>query len=134
MPAMGSTGGRDCGYTFVRYVPSPWESEWLQAGAARQDSICATMKQELARSEAWIAAANESYFVNDAGVWARQQEGSEVFSFFEYRQQCGRRVLKLPIEPLVGLMRHPFATSCAPPGHVAALDPRHSFEGATTRK
>ncbi len=32
----------------------------------------------------------------------------QVFSFFEYSSQCSKRTLRLPMEPLVGMMRHPF--------------------------
>ncbi len=33
---------------------------------------------------------------------------AQVFSFFEYSSQCSKRTLRLPMEPLVGMMRHPF--------------------------
>jgi hypothetical protein len=32
----------------------------------------------------------------------------QVFSFFEYSSQCSKRKLRLPMEPLVGMLRHPF--------------------------
>ena len=34
--------------------------------------------------------------------------GAQVFSFFEYSSKCSKRTLRLPMEPLVGMMRHPF--------------------------
>ena len=40
-----------CHYSYTRYVPSPWEQEWLDSGAARQDSICSTMQKEVLRSQ-----------------------------------------------------------------------------------
>ena len=40
-----------CHYSYTRYLPSPWEQEWLDSGAARQDSICSTMQQEVLHSQ-----------------------------------------------------------------------------------
>jgi len=40
----------------------------------------------------------------------------QVMSFFHYSRKCDKRQLSLPIEPLVGAMRHPFVIpACNPP-------------------
>lgn len=48
----------------------------------------------------------------------------QVFSFFEYSSQCSKRKLRLPMEPLVGMMRHPFVIPVCSPKVRLALTPR----------
>ena len=47
--------------------------------------------------------------------------GPQVFSFFEYSSQCSKRKLRVPMEPLVGMLRHPFVIPvCRPEVRPAA--------------
>lgn len=51
--------------------------------------------------------------------------GLKVFSYFEYKNSCGGKPLRVPTEPLVGLFRHPLALDeCVPAGqpHVSILE------------
>ena len=53
---------------------------------------------------------------------------AQVYSFFEYSSQCSKRTLKLPMEPLVGMMRHPFVIPICRPkvlSTVLKCDPPH---------
>lgn len=46
----------------------PCAQEWRDAGAARQDSICSTMKNEIALIDIWRSGTAESYSVNVSDV------------------------------------------------------------------
>ena len=51
----------------------------------------------------------------DIGNWSAAQRKSRVFSHFRYSRRCDAATLRVPIEPLVGLLRHPFAVpGCLP--------------------
>ena len=56
----------------------------------------------------------------------------EIFSFFEYSSSCGGEALRVPMEPLVGLMRHPrVVEACAAlPGQPTMIDTHHDIPGA----
>ena len=80
------------------YVPSAWEQEWLQRvnGVAHP---CADMLQHADRTAVWLA-----------GPASPDTFDATVFSHFEKTcvSETGKRtVVKEPIEPLVGHMRHP---------------------------
>lgn len=117
-----------CSYTFSSYVPSQWEQEWLNAGASRHESICSTMHSEISLSETWMTITNESFNVTDVAttLQATSGAGSKVFSHFEYSNSCGGEPLRVPIEPLVGLLRHPLVMrGCNPEGHSLMAEVRH---------
>ena len=78
--AAGIFTSPSCGWEFSRYVPSPWEQDWLDAGASRHDSICDTMKQpdSVAASEEWMTAVDETFHVDDVGPWVQKQQRSQV--------------------------------------------------------
>ena len=103
--------------------------EWLDAGAARQDSVCATMQSEIALSEIWLRGTADNLASNADDVAAlpsTTESGSRVFSHFEYSSSCGGEPLRVPIEPLVGLFRHPLVVEgCNPEGHSLMVDIRH---------
>lgn len=130
--------GVQCRYSATRYVSSPWEQQWLQNGRARQDSICSTMQKEAALSKIWMTAAHR---INDLSFTASsiadvvQQANSTVFSHFEYSNSCGGEPLRVPIEPLVGLLRHPrVVQGCAAlPGQPSMIDTRHDIDGEIAR-
>jgi len=51
----------------------------------------------------------------DMGAWSVAQRGFRVFSHFRYSRRCDAETRIEPIEPLVGLLRHPFAVpGCLP--------------------
>ena len=54
-----------------------------------------------------------------------------IFSYFEYKSDCGGAPLRVPMEPLVGLMRHPHVVgSCADrDGQPPMIDTRHDTVG-----
>ena len=92
----------------VTYVPSAWEQDWLQ----RVDGVahpCADMLQHADRTAAWLA-----------GPASPDTFDATVFSHFEKTcvSETGKRtVVKEPIEPLVGHMRHPHGLkACVPAG------------------
>ena len=110
--------------------------EWLDAGAARQDSICSTMNSELALSDSWMAVAAESFNREISSVAELQitsDAPQRIFSFFEYSSSCVGPPLRIPMEPLVGLFRHPFVIrGCNPVGHPLVVDARHDKPGMPT--
>ena len=54
-----------------------------------------------------------------------------AFSYFEYKSSCGGAPLRVPIEPLVGLMRHPLVIGAcaAEPGTPSMVETRHDAVG-----
>ena len=84
------SGGPACGWTFSRYVPSPWEQDWLDAGASRHDSICDTMLQpeSVSRSEEWMTGVDETFHLDDVGPWAQRQQNSQVCMLFQQGALC----------------------------------------------
>lgn len=75
------------------------------------------------RSEVWInnlTALEDKQHLLD--FWKLQHLSPAVWSFFEYINPCvpesdPNHKLRVPIEPIVGLMRHPYTPSqCVPPG------------------
>lgn len=53
---------------------------------------------------------------------------TQVFSHFVSRDTCTGVEMRLPIEPLVGVLRHPTAASaCRPEGSTALLAPEHDI-------
>lgn len=98
----------------VKYVPSAWEADWM----ARLDAItqpCAELQQQQDRMAVWLAGAATPSSPNAAN--------SSVFSHFDKTcvSDTGKRtIIKEPIEPLVGHMRHPHTPKpCTPPGQPA---------------
>ena len=96
------------------------------------------MHQDIARSEAWVTAAADSFTSADITTVAALQihsEGpAEIFSYFEYSSSCGGAPLRVPMEPLVGVFRHPLVQGCAPEGHalVTSLNPEGPSEAPST--
>lgn len=81
-----------------------------------------TNRQQV-NSQQWlddVAALHNDY--QELDTWGFQHLKPSIWSFIEYVNPClpssdPKRVLRVPIEPLVGLMRHPFTpTPCVPPG------------------
>jgi len=63
----------------------------------------------------------------------------QVMSFFHYSRKCDKRLLSLPIEPLVGAMRHPFVIpACNPPVRlycrVSYMLQQHRLQPTTTKQ
>ena len=103
-----------CGITST-YHASPWEKFWMQnIHAIQSDDFLWTrgceemLSQESRRSvqtwlEYWKDRGNQE-------VASRVAWDENVFSFHEYIDTCTRKSIgKLPIEPLVGSLRHPLA-------------------------
>eukprot|EP00614_Pseudopedinella_elastica_P013744 CAMPEP_0172585078 /NCGR_PEP_ID=MMETSP1068-20121228/4548_1 /TAXON_ID=35684 /ORGANISM="Pseudopedinella elastica, Strain CCMP716" /LENGTH=474 /DNA_ID=CAMNT_0013379421 /DNA_START=40 /DNA_END=1464 /DNA_ORIENTATION=+ len=113
--------------TRLEYVPSPWEAYWnkeimniadfggLPGSYRRPDGAgagigwecgCTHMKASTNRAKAWLATwASRKGLANGKQVkWSR-----DVFSYHRIIDTCnGNRVTgQIPIEPLVGNLRHP---------------------------
>jgi hypothetical protein len=98
----------------VKYVPSEWEVDWM----ARVDSItqpCAELLAQQDRVAVWLAGATTPS--------SPDASNATVFSYFEKTcvSESGKRtIIKEPIEPLVGHLRHPHTPKpCTPPGQPA---------------
>ena len=91
---------------FVEHLPK-WESEWLHEASARQGEICQILNQEREKSAAWLNAI--SLGPDHGHILGHASD--PVWSFYKFTNTCsdGHTVL-VPIEPLVGLLRSPFAT------------------------
>ena len=79
----------DCQWRFDRYVPSDWEAQWTAGVAELQRDVCA--HTDSAKAAAWVERMDDA-----------------VLSHFHFTHSCsGERVVQ-PVEPLVGLTRHPY--------------------------
>jgi hypothetical protein len=55
---------------------------------------------------------------------------TQVFSQYHYRNSCSHDEVRFPVEPLVGLLRHPTVhPDCARPEHPEYMDPAHNPAG-----
>jgi len=109
------TGGEPCEISVV-YHASAWERDWRNDIHKRQsDDIfwtrgCAAMRQAANNTEHWLRYSSSQNFGRevkevDKGAWEEA-----VFSYHEYIDSCTKRVLaRVPLEPLVGTLRHPHA-------------------------
>ena len=95
---------------FIEYVPSTWEAKWLTTSKQPASSICKLMENDNSNAKTWIqelALPNPPQYTEEAPIW----------SFFKYRNVCresSKDIVYVPIEPAVGLLRHPLATPCYP--------------------
>lgn len=97
----------DC-LRFKRYYPSAWEEEWLSKRALYAESICQKMKNDSEHSRTWMNATWLTH--SPARLTSLSAFNLEVVSYFEYQDTCnGSHSTFVPIEPLVGLLRHPSA-------------------------
>jgi hypothetical protein len=107
---------------FVRYEPSPWEAEWAArlAGAPANASFCEAARADgdrAARLLAWTAATRS----NDSSTSAPPPPPPpDLLSSLVYTCATSTKHKNAtwaePIEPLVGLLRHPYAVpACTPP-------------------
>ena len=107
---------------FVEYLPSKWESEWLHEASARQGEICQILNQEREKSAAWLNAI--SLGPDQGHILGHTSD--PVWSFYKFTNTCsdGHTVL-VPIEPLVGLLRSPFAAPCDQSKHALTVEDRN---------
>ncbi len=94
---------------------------------SRQVCVCTTTppppnNRQEAHSQQWIQGlAGLTNSRKEVDIFNMPNKLSrEVFSYFEYVDPCtpGSPKLHVPIEPLVGLMRHPFTPKPCLPSHV----------------
>jgi len=80
----------NCTWIFHEYLPSPWEMEWTSGVASLQADVCGHTDPE--KSRAWIEDRDDA-----------------VLSHFRFTNSCtSDHIMMVPIEPLVGLTRHPY--------------------------
>ena len=99
---------------FVEYLPSTWESEWLEKASARQNVICKTLNSEGEQSNSWLSLVRQADGQMSRSDQASIDDGNKVWSFYKYQDMCSvkRKLVFVPIEPVVGLLRNPHAAPC----------------------
>ena len=96
----------------IEYHASAWEKEWArEVGDLRGDDWlwekgCARMLRAVRQSDALLEYVKfRDSNKDESGRW-----DEEIFSYHAYIDTCsGLALAKIPIEPLVGGLRHPFA-------------------------
>ena len=102
------------------YSSSPWELEWAATigDLNARGAACDAMARAPAKVDAWLSGVSAS-----ASATTSPDLDAAVFSHFDVQgvDGAGRpAVLRAPIEPLAGHMRHPLGLKeCVPPGHTA---------------
>jgi hypothetical protein len=96
--------------TVYKYHSSPWESRWLKDVADLAENSktwsrgCERLQEERALARRWEAWGRAR--LSSSGVTATFP--MDVFSFHNFSNSCNpARSLLVPIEPLVGFLRHP---------------------------
>ena len=94
----------------IEYHSSAWEKEWArEVGDLRGDDRlwkkgCARMLNSASKSDEWLKYVK---FRDSSDKFERRSE--DIFSYHTYTDTCSGLILaKIPIEPLVGGLRHPF--------------------------
>ena len=122
---IGSANFEDTGKlcrTVVKYEPSPWETYWsdnidtLRAYDKYWASGCEQLLKESVKVETWLKYWTERSKILQSGGpdVGKKLKGlswdDDVFSRFIYSDSCtGVKLATIPIEPLVGFLRHPLA-------------------------
>ena len=84
------TSLENCSWVFDEYIQSPWETDWTSGVASLQADVCGHTDPE--KSRAWIEDRDDA-----------------VLSHFRFTNSCASdHIMMVPIEPLVGLTRHPY--------------------------
>ena len=93
---------------FVQYEPSRWERTWLKEAKRRSEQACGFLKEEVDLGQKWMSG-----IANDANGTLKHLDDS-IWSTYLYRNVCSvsKDNFAIPIEPTVGLLRHPFAPPC----------------------
>lgn len=109
-------GGKPCALQFQRYAPGGWEARWLRDRDKLSKRICKTVAKQADSVAAWIKAVRP-FLDGTAPLDDRLLRGvlddGDTWSRFVYKDSCSGGQVEVPIEPLIGLMRHPTAhTSC----------------------
>lgn len=99
---------------FAQYIPSKWESSWLQSSRQRELAICNLMKDQRAESDEWLNGVlhpDQLSFLPDR---QRDDPVDSVWSLYKYHDTCAAqtKAVFVPIEPAVGLLRNPLAAPC----------------------
>lgn len=127
-PLVDDLASRTCGIR-VNYTPSPWEAEWAEnIDTWRSDTRawaagCKQMRDRKEHVDHWLGYWKQREQLAQASdmppLSAQARDWSpEVFSRHVYTDSCTGQVLfELPIEPLVGFLRHP-QTHCGGGGNV----------------
>lgn len=99
---------------FARYIPSKWESQWLQASAEPELAICDLVNKDRSKSELWLTGVLHPDQLSFPPTRQRDDLADPVWSLYKYYDTCAvkAKVLYVPIEPAVGLLRSPLAAPC----------------------
>ncbi|KAL3156437.1 hypothetical protein ABBQ38_000746 [Trebouxia sp. C0009 RCD-2024] len=99
---------------FAKYIPSKWESNWLQASGETELAICDLVNKERFNSELWVHGVLHPDQLSFPPSIQREDIVDSVWSLYKYHDTCApkAKVVYVPIEPAVGLLRHPFAAPC----------------------
>lgn len=123
---------------FVRYLPSRWEYEWLREAPSRQGAICEFIDREESNSKMWLAGVLDQAQIlinlTDPDEDSMNMPADPVWPLYFYHDTCSwtRQNVYVPIEPAVGLLRHPMATPCASEGTAVDVQDRSYLMMATT--
>jgi hypothetical protein len=103
-------------YVLDRYVPSALETWWNESIAKVSkdwDALaCPKVRADHEQYKPWFSAAAS------AGTVSVSETQADVMSYHAYRDLCNDSALiKVPIEPLMGLLRHPNAVCTSVSDH-----------------
>ncbi len=92
-----------CNWHFQQYVPSALELHWTKNILSLQDSVCLHSNQDDPVSMAqWVQEAHQS------SISRLKVLPKSVFSHFVYQNNCTGETSVDYIEPLAGILRHPY--------------------------
>lgn len=113
--------------TFLRYVPSQWEDQWLY-DTNRHNDICGAMQQDAHKAQAWLDVTQQRQHVKVHQRSLSQDVGLDgIWPKYVYRDTCAgkHKDIQVHIEPAVGLLRSPRTEACSTDeSRVVAMDSR----------
>ncbi len=115
-----------CKLQFQKYEPSKWEQRWRADADKLQDKICETIKAEADLVHRWLSPMEKTFSPGIAATDMEELQDDEIWSHFLCLDTCTGKDVRVPIEPLVGLMRHPTVQpDCALPDNAALVHATH---------
>lgn len=99
---------------FAKYIPSKWETQWLEASVVSELAICDLVNKDRSKSELWLDGVLHPDQLSFPTTRQRDDLVDPVWSLYKYHDTCAAKakVVYVPIEPAVGLLRSPLAAPC----------------------
>ncbi|XP_055339268.1 uncharacterized protein LOC129588879 [Paramacrobiotus metropolitanus] len=116
------SNNRDCTLEFIGYESSAFEFLWLNHILEWQGDPCAQFPAQRRQADAWVTYTARAQYRRPV-----KPAPKGIFSAFRYRDICDEHEVRVPIEPLAMVTRHPY--TCLPdPVSTASYHERYAAD------